>query len=188
MYDEVRFDPAVAPLCSAGHPITYFQTKDLTCSMGIHFITEDWEVFKLQTTGWCATESNKAFGRYDSFTVTDNDSLGRKEMLLTSLNTAIFSPGLNATARIYNGCGECKPVLIATTEENSYRGDLIEERGNSFEYTLEIVEGYVKKITPLVCPTRDALRARLEKQGAIVLEDEHPIAAAHFFRKAQEKK
>jgi len=183
MYDEIRFDPAVAPLCSAGHPITYFQTKDLTCSMGIHFITEDWEVFKLQTSGWVATESDKVFGRYDSFKL----SADRKEMLLTSLNTAVFNPGLNATARIYNGCGKCKPVLVATTEPSAYRGDLIEERGNNFEYRLEIIEGYVKTVTPVVCPTRDALRARLEKQGAIVLEDEHPIAAAHFYRKEQEK-
>jgi len=183
MYDELRFDTVIAPRCGEGHPITYFQTKDLTCSMNLYFVTLDKEVFKLEREGWSPVENTRAFGKYARYTILED----RSKMLLTTQHTAVFDPNLHATARIYNGCGKCKPVLVTTTEPKLWSGDLIDERGSSFEYQLEIVAGRVTSIKPLICPTRDELKERLLKQGAVVLEDDHPIAAAHFYRKAQEK-
>lgn len=163
MFDTLRFHENCAPTCADGHTCKSFQSKDLDCKMATYYVHNN------QVFSFVASEAKNNFG-YDEL------HQEKDKLKLIRRDEAVPFP-LEGTLRIYTHCGKCRPLLLA---KKSWGGNISEEQV-WLEFSLTVEAGEVKQLSR-VSPSRDALRENLKTQGAQIIEDDHPIAAAHFYR------
>jgi len=166
MFDTIKFHKNCAPTCLEGHTISSFQTKDLECSLATYLVYEGKLYLKQRTS-----ELDDSFG-YSKVEISKNYNL---LLHATDIATEIK---LTSELRIYTACHQCRPILIAGA---SWSLDRIREEYVWVEFNAKFNNGEVEKLQA-VSENREALRNKLKAQGALLIEDDHPIAVAHFYK------
>ena len=178
MFDTIKFHPMDAPLCHAGHRILSFQTKDLECKLTTYLIYNGTlhQLEALQPQGVDGVAYEYDYGQMRK----EGDGL----ILVRETRATPVDWGSNLRSlRIYNSCFNCKPILAV----GQYGYDSIDEKRIWVEFDL-VLRGNRVEGCKLSNGDRDAQLAQLQKQGALVFEDDHPIAVAHYYRMEQERK
>ena len=176
MYDTIWFIDSEAPKCVNGHPIHCFQTKGLNCNLDTYLVVEGGRVYHQEGRAYEKDERVYSLGRYASYC---EDEMG-ETLGLVEEGRAQRSK-ISGVVTAYNGCGKCEPVYVYDVD--SWSGDKIGEKSSDSTFKFTFSNGVIIEIAPVEPRTREELRAKLEKQGCIVLEDDNPIIVAHKMHK-----
>lgn len=178
MFDTIKFHPMDAPLCHAGHQMLSLQTKDLECKLATYLVYDG--VLHL-------LKAIEPFGingvayEYDYAQMRKDDE-GLILVRETRATPVDWGSNLH-TLHIYNTCFECKPIL----SQGQYGFDNVDEKRVWVEFDLGLRGNRVESLK-LSNGDRDAQLKQLQRQGAQVFDDDHPIAVAHRYRLEQERK
>jgi hypothetical protein len=183
MFDTFIWDKESAPKCLEGHQIFSYQTKDLDCNMDTYYVYKN-EVFQYNKHH---TTDESVFSTYEK---ADISKIAEYPRALLLRRTDMALPcGFTSTVRMYANCQHCRPVLTAGTGP-SWNFDRVQENNVWVELDVKIQGGSIKEIAHpkesssfRQAGSRETLKKMLKEQGVLVLEDDNPIAVAHFYRK-----
>jgi hypothetical protein len=166
MFDTVLWlDDSTEVVCSAGHRIRSFQTKDFhDPSMRTYLVHRG----RLLLTSRLDDRDEDDFTdwRVDTF-----EAVRLQRFALTELTDP---RSLNA----YASCHDCQPVLVRTEGGSGWLSDLVAEHRVFVDFTFTWQPGEPVHIRR-TSGSRDDMKAELLARGLCVLGDDEPLAIAH---------
>ena len=191
MFDTIVFPKDEAPKCPSGHPLTSLQTKDLDCTLDTLFIVGK-QMFVRFGHSDEDYEGKYTLGSYHNFEIQihvkadsggPKDPQNKKELILKTIDKAGVAR-LTGEFEAYTSCNKCRPVLMIDTSASIFANSFREQRPWA-RFILTFKDGILVNVDNSKVESREILADRLKKQGCLVLDDDDPIAVAHWKKKKE---
>lgn len=164
LFDTIYFLENEAPTCKAGHPITALQTKDLEHTMASYFVVGG------ILFGFPEASKKTALGPYQDWiiegkTLAFHNQFEAKKLAWTGSFVA------------YSSCDRCRPALVV--QPKSLYG-AVREEAPWCQFGFEFEDGSLVKTDTNRSNDTLSTIARLHQQGSLVLDEDNPVAIAHW--------
>jgi hypothetical protein len=163
MFDDVTMlgGQAARTPCAQGHPQRRFQTKDFDPLMD-HYIFFEGRLYRESSDSRCGEPLIPP-------TMRDGDLVLTRESHATPVS-------FSGKVVVYTHCEECDPVYCEVSDH--WNGGIV-ERPVWIEYELELKDGLLVGIVPIVLTSREELRTKLIGEGQPVLPDDDRVVRRH---------